>query len=186
MLFWLPWEKSQHKTLLGLWVLSRQWGRDTSAPAPGIVALLQAWWVLFFQPWPLGLRVTKDFPSPLLIQIKSRWYHSESALSEDFSVAGRAKKVLRLGGVNLISWTRRAHPTISAPKPCQTPEPQKSFEKHIQSCLKDHQGSCTRQMQITRSSKLHLPCLLSILRNCSAVQVRVSPFLLNFLRFKCT
>lgn len=78
-------------------------GQTSVFTAMGIAALLQVWWVLVFHPWLLGPRVTKDFPSWLLIQMKSRWYHSESALSGGFSVAGRAKKHLRLGGVNLIS-----------------------------------------------------------------------------------
>lgn len=193
MPFWFLWKKTQHETLLNLWVVSHQRGRDTSAHRPGIAALSQVWQGLFFQPRPLGLRVTEDFPSRLLIPIKSRWHHSESALSGDFSVAARAKKVLRLGGVSVISWTRGAQPTIPAPKPCQTAEPQKSFEKHIQSCLQEHGGNWTRQMQIPRSSEfaLHLHCLLSILQNwlyfpALLFQVRLSPFLLDSLRFECT
>lgn len=95
-------KNTKHFWICG-WFLTSD-GETSVLTGTGIVALLlQVWWVLFFQPRPLGLRVTKDFPSWLLIQMKSRWYRSESALSGDFSVAGRAKKVLRLGGVNLIS-----------------------------------------------------------------------------------
>lgn len=128
MPFWLSWKKTQHETLQNLWVVSHQRGTDTSAHRPGIAALLQEWWGLFFQPQPLGLRVTEDFPSPLLIQIKSRWYHSESALSGDFAVAGRAKKVLRLGGVNLIPWREELTPPFLHQSHARQPSHRRALE----------------------------------------------------------
>lgn len=91
-------------------------------------ALLQARWVLFFQPQPLGLSITDNFPPWFLIEMKSRWYHSESALSGDLSVAGMAKWALRLGGVNVIACKRGAHPTLPLSNPCQTTELKKTFK----------------------------------------------------------